>query len=60
MDKDADGEVTLSEFLEFYKVVIYDIPDDQFERGLGTFRDAVKYCADMMLEQDIHTDKWRR
>ena len=33
MDTNEDGLVVLEEFLYFYRSVIYDIPDDQFERG---------------------------
>ena len=34
------------EFLFFYKSVIYDIPDEQFERGLKEFQVAVQTCCE--------------
>jgi len=37
-DTDGDGEVTLEEFLAFYKPVLYDADDATFERGLSVFR----------------------
>ena len=37
MDQNADGLVVLEEFLYFYRSVIYDIGDEQFERGLKDF-----------------------
>ena len=46
MDANKDGLVVLEEFLFYYRSVIYDIPDDQFECGLEEFREAVgRVCA---------------
>jgi hypothetical protein len=36
--------VVLEEFLHFYRSVIYDIDDAQFERGLADFKRAVTTC----------------
>ena len=46
MDQNDDGLVVLEEFLYFYRSVIYDIPDDQFERGLKDFHKAVQHCCE--------------
>lgn len=42
MDTDGDGHVVLEEFLGFYRSVIHDISDAEFERGYAAFLDAVK------------------
>jgi len=56
MDKNEDGLVVQEEFLSFYRHVIYDIPDDQFARGLVDFELAVKRCWELrgiQVEFDI-------
>jgi len=45
MDTDQNGHVILSEFLSFYKSVINDVSNKQFEWGYTHFRDAVKRHA---------------
>jgi len=45
MDSNADGLVVLEEFLFFYRSVIYDIGEEQFERGLVDFKTAVGRCC---------------
>ena len=44
MDSNKDNLVVLEEFLFYYRSVIYDIDDEQFERGLKDFQDAVERC----------------
>eukprot|EP00658_Telonema_sp_P-2_P082143 TRINITY_DN860_c0_g1_i12.p1 TRINITY_DN860_c0_g1~~TRINITY_DN860_c0_g1_i12.p1 ORF type:complete len:877 (-),score=152.86 TRINITY_DN860_c0_g1_i12:621-3251(-) len=41
IDTDGDGYISNGEFLDYYRGVIYDIPDDRFERGRADFRRAL-------------------
>jgi len=43
MDKDGDGQVNLKEFLEFYKVPIFDLPEDRFQIGLDMFSKVTQF-----------------
>jgi len=42
MDKDRDGLIDVDEFLFYYKSVIYDVDDEQFELGLETFESVIE------------------